>query len=178
MKTEVLTLADFKKLYKKLYGDLDYFNLEDKIKYFSYGDLDPFLASEYYLKTLRFIVCYDNKDILGVCKFASWSSSGFSISYLSTNIDHRNHGISKKILEVFFYYFSETYPNETLNLTGYSILGWLCLRKYNLEFSKKYNVKIVEKAIDYITDWSDENRKLFEESREIIKNEYKLENIY
>ena len=116
-------------------------NLENKIKYFLYNDFNNYSASENYKKTLRFIVCYNNKDILGVCKFANWSISGnFSISYVSTNIDYRNKGISKKILEVFFYYFSETYPNETLNLTGYSILGWVCLRKYNLEFSKLLNI--------------------------------------
>jgi aspartyl/asparaginyl-tRNA synthetase len=79
-----------------------------------------------------------------------------------------------------FKYFSETYPNETLHWSGYSIDGWKYLRKTILELSDKYNVKLNEKGIEYFTRWdnstktfiedySEESRKLYDQSKEEIK---------
>lgn len=70
------------------------------------------------------------------------------------------------------------YPNEILNFTGYSIDGWSYLHKRILELSKKYNEKIREKAIEYVTDWNDEDRELFNKSREEIKKIYGSDKIY
>lgn len=85
-----------------------------------------------------------------MCQVAYWSlSDHYAISYCSTNKDYFGKGVSKRLLEELFKYFSETYPTETLNFSGYSIDGWLFLRKYILEYSKKYNVKIKEKGVEY-----------------------------
>ncbi len=86
-------------------------------------------------------------------------------------------GISKKILEELFKYFSKTYPNEILNLSGYSVEGWKYLRKNILEFSKKYNVKIVEKPIEYPGrgEQDDDYWNLKKQSVEEIKKLYPSE---
>jgi hypothetical protein len=118
-------------------------------------------------------VAYNNKDILGVAKVAYYDiSNHFAMSFLSTNKDYYSLGISKKIADKMFSYFSKEHPNEILNISGYSISGWKFLRKTLLKYSLKYNVKIKEKPIEYITDWSKENRDLFNKSREIIPPEY------
>jgi len=105
-------------------------DLKDKIHYFDYNDFDGYYASESYIKTCRLIIAYNDKDILGICKFAYWDiSKNYAISYLSTNKDFFSNGISKKLLETIFKYFSETYSNEILSFSGYSIDGWNYLRK-------------------------------------------------
>ena len=98
------------------------------------------------LVCVQFIVAYNDKDILGICKFAWFDISGkYSVCYLSTNKDYFKQGISKRILNELFKYFSKTYPNDILSFTGYSIDGWKYLREKILELSDKYNVKIDEK---------------------------------
>jgi len=157
-------------------------NLKTKIHYFDYNDFSTMFASDSYKKSCRFIIAYNEKDILGICKFAYWDmSSNYAISYLSTNEDFFSKGISKKLLETTFKYFSETYPNETLSFSGYSIEGWKYLRKSILEFSKKYSVKITEKGIEYpgrSGKFSEEDWQLMSKSREEIKNTYGSDNSY
>jgi hypothetical protein len=178
-KVEVLTADEFNSLFHKLYTyDYDKHNynvdLKDKINYFDYDDMNwSYSRTGEYQKTLRLITAYNKTDILGICKFAYWDSSkSYSVSYLSTNKDYFKMGISKKLLDVLFKYFSETYPNETMGWSGYSVDGWKYLRPTILEMSKKYNVKIREKAIEYIKNWDDEKRELFDKSREEIKKLY------
>lgn len=189
-KVEVLTADEFSKLYNKLYPynyDLDenekQFHLKDKIHYFDYGDMKRswWGRNQIYDKTLRLITAYNDKDILGVCKFAYWDSGKhYAVSYLSTNNDYFQMGISKKLLEELFRYFSETYPNETLNWSGYSIDGWKYLHPKILELSKKYNVKLKEKGIEYVTGptwiengkWKDEAIEIYDKSKEEIKRLY------
>jgi hypothetical protein len=177
-KVEVLTSDEFSDLYTKLYPfnyDSDkQFNLKDKIEYFNYNDIGRSWSNEIYDKTLRLITAYNDKDILGICHFAYYDlSKHYAVSYLSTNNDYFQKGISKRLLEELFKYFSETYPNETLNWSGYSVKGWKYLHPTILEMSKKYNVKIVEKGIEYIKGkWTDEDRDLFDKSREEITKIY------
>ncbi len=173
---KVLTEDELSNLYRKLYQKVNggsKINLKDKIHYFDYHDLSSWGGSEKHRNSLVFITAYNDKDILGICKFAYWDSGkNYSVSYLSTNNDYFQLGISKKLMEELFKYFSKKYPNETLNWSGYSVDGWKYLRKSILEMSKKYNVKILEKSIEYVTKWSDENRKLYDKSKKIIKKEY------
>lgn len=175
----VFTIKEASKLYQKYLDKYDYeYDLKDKIHYYSYNDFDTFYASDNYIKTCRFIIAYNEKDILGICKFANFQISGhYSISYLSTNKDYLYMGISKKILEELFKYFSKTYPNEILNLSGYSVEGWKYLRKNIFEFSKKYNVKIVEKPIEYPGrgEQDDDYWNLRKQSVEEIKKLYPSE---
>ena len=176
MKIEILNADEFRDIYNNLYCNVEKFDLKDKIHYFSYRDFSTYGGGNKHQDSLRFFVAYNDKDILGVCKFAYWESSKtYAVSYLSTNKDYMNQGISKKILDVLFDYFSKTYPTETMHWSGYSIQGWLYLRPSIKKMSNKYNVKIVDKAIEYITEWNDENRNLFDESRKIIMSEYNLE---
>jgi len=152
------------------------YDLKDKIHYYSYGDFDGMFASDNYKDTCRLIIAHNDKDILGICKFANWDLTGhYAISYCSTNKDYLTMGVSKKLLETLFKYFSETYPNETLNFSGYSIEGWKYLRKYILEYSKKYNVKIAEKWIEYPGikgKFDKEDWELMDKSREEIRKTY------
>lgn len=57
-------------------------------------------------------------------------------------------------------------------MSGYSIDGWKYMRKTFIEMAKKYNVDIKEKAIEYITDWDDEKRKLYNQSKKDIRDRY------
>lgn len=122
------------------------------------------------------IIAHNDKDILGICKFAYWGSSqSYAISYLSTNKDFFGIGVSKKLLEKMFEYFSKTYTNDVLSFSGYSVEGWKYLRKNILDFSNKYNVKITEKSIQYpgiSGNFSDEDRELMYKSKDVIKQTY------
>lgn len=154
-KISIFTIDEASNFYSKFikrnnyYGEDGYekYNLKKKIHYFDYVDIQKsWAASNEYNKTCRLIIAHNDKDILGICKFAYWGSSeSYAISYLSTNEDFLGIGVSKKLLEKMFEYFSKTYPNDVLSFSGYSIDGWKYLRKNILEFSKKYNVKITEK---------------------------------
>jgi len=146
---EVFTIDDAEKLYYKYIKMYNYnYTLRDKIHYFSGFEKSNF--SDNFNDTCRFIIAYNDKDILGICQFAYWTSGAqYAISYCSTNKDYFSIGVSKKLLEELFKYFSKTYPNETLHFSGYSVEGWKFLRKYILEYSKKYNVKIKEKGVEY-----------------------------
>jgi len=173
VKTEVLDIEQFRNLIFEKYSYESNSILMDKIKYFQYEDTTSCFCSQLHLEHLRFIVACNEKDIVGICKFAYWDLSGnYAISYLSTHKDYLNQGVAKAVAEKLFQYFKQKYPNDILGLSGYSISGWKYLRKYFLQYSHDYNVKIDEKPIEYVTEWNDENRKLFEESREIVKPKY------
>ena len=181
-KIDIFTIDEaYNFFYKNFYKKNKDCNLKDKIHYFNYEDFNSMFASNLYKKTCRLIIAHNDKDILGICKFAYWEGSeNYAISYLSTNKDFFSMGISKKLLETLFKYFSETYPNETLNFSGYSVEGWKYLRKSILYFSNKYNVKIKEKGIEYPgadgikTDFYD----LVSKSREEIKKMYGSDSYY
>lgn len=150
------------------------YDIKDRIKYFDYDDFSSVFGSKEYLDSLRFIVAYNKKDILGVAKIAYYSmQESYAMSYLSTNNSYFNRNISKGIAEEMFNYFSKTYPNETLSISGYSISGWKYLRKTLKEMAKKYNVKLKEKGIEFFDGKpSDEDLDLFNKSREEIQKEY------
>lgn len=170
---KVLKAEELRDLYQKLYYNSK-IDLEKQIKYFYCNDFHSYWnGNKKHEDTLRFVVVYNEKDILGICKFAWYECpETFSVSYLSTNKSYLKQGISKVLIEETFRYFSNTYPGHFLHFSGYSIEGWKYLRNKILEASVKYQVPISEKAIEYITEWTDEKRKLFDESREIIKNKY------
>jgi len=155
-------------------GNKDY-DLKDKIHYFDYYDFNDRFSTDVHSKSCRLIIAHNDKDILGVCKFAYWEGSkNYAISYLSTNKYFFSIGISKKLLEALFKYFSENYSNETLNFSGYSVDGWKYLRKNILELSKKYNVKIKEKGIEYpgVKGMEPDFYDMVSKSKEEIKKEY------
>lgn len=174
--TSVLTADELFTLIHTLYPDR--INLEEYIHYFHYRDCrDNYLGGQKHIDSLRFVVVHDDNFIYGVCKFAWWEiDNQYAVSYLSTNKLFFKQGISKMLLEGLFMYFSNVYTNETLHLSGYSVEGWKYLRNTILEMSVRFRVTIQEKAIEYVTGgWNDEKRKLYEESKEIIKNTYKYE---
>ena len=179
----IFTMEEASNLYQKILKANDFeYDLKDKIHYYDYHDFNSMYGSDNYTKTCRFIIAYNEKDILGICKFANWASSNnYAVSYLSTNKDFSSMGISKKLLDSLFDYFSKTYPNETLNFSGYSVEGWKYLHKNILEFSKKYNVKIKEKGVEYpgrSGKHDDEFWDLTNKSKEEIKNIYGPEDTY
>lgn len=181
-KVDIFTIKESQKLYQSYLEKYDYnYDLKDKIHYYSTDDFSTFSTSKKYLETCRFIIAYNNDDILGICKFAYFDlNKHYAISYCSTNKDYFGKGIAKKLLEELFKYFSKTYPNEILNFSGYSIEGWKYLRKYILEFSKKYNVKIFEKGVEYPgkAGYSDDFFDLVHKSKEEVKRIYGPENYY
>lgn len=185
---DVLTGREFGDLYRKIYPKG--INLKDKIHYFSWNGVDIY-SSNKHSKSIRFITAYNDKDILGICFIAYWEGGDYyAVSYLSTNTDYFHIGVSKKLLEELFKYFSKDYPDEILHWSGYSIDGWKYLRKTILELSNKYNVKLDEKAIEYLTrwddstktfitnDWSEESRELYNQSKEEIKKKYNKTDFY
>ena len=146
----VFTIDESNDLYTKYLKKYDWnYNLRDKIHYY-HGFEKSNYNNNNYNNTCRFIIAYNNKDILGICNIANYDlNSHFAISYCSTNKDYFSIGVSKKLLEETFNYFSKEYPDETLYFSGYSVDGWKYLRKYILELSNKYNVKIKEKGVEY-----------------------------
>jgi hypothetical protein len=174
IKVEVLTADEFRDLYFKIYPEQ--VNLNDLIHYFSWNNLSGMYGGERHEKSIRLVTAYNDKDILGICFFAWWmSSENYAISYLSTNKNYFRQGISKLLLEEMFKYFSKTYPEDVLTFSGYSIDGWLYLRKKILELSNKYNVEIKEKPVEYVTDWSDKNKNIYDKSKKEIKKMYGYE---
>lgn len=145
----IFTNDEASELYRKFLDKHNYeYDLKSKIHYFSH--FSTWSSSENYDKTSRFIIAYNDIDIIGICHFANYASNDhWSISYCSTNKDYFQKGISKRLLEECFKYFSEHIPNETLHFSGYSVEGWKYFRKYILEFAKKYNVKIEEQGVGY-----------------------------
>ena len=146
---DIFTNKEAAELYRTYYYKYNYeYDLRSKIHYFR--EFDPWSSSENYDKSSRFIVAYNDDDIIGICHIANYDSSDhWAISYCSTNKDYFQKGISKRLLEECFKYFSENYPNETLHFSGYSVEGWKYFRKYILEFANKYNVKIEEQGVGY-----------------------------
>jgi len=174
MKVEVLTSDQFEKLYFKIYPNQ--VDLSSIIKYFDWNNLSSIFSTPKHSESIRLITAYNDKDILGICFFAWWElSNQYSISYVSTNKNYLRSGISKKLLDKTFQYFSEAYPDEELNFSGYSIDGWKYLHKNVVELAKKYNIKLKERAIHYVTDWNDEKRHLYDKSREEINKLYGYE---
>lgn len=174
-KVDIFTNKEAAELYRKYYYKYNYkYDLKGKIHY--WDGFDHWGSSEEYEKSSRFIIAYNDDDIIGVSHYAYYSSNNhYAISYCSTNKDYFNKGISKKLLEETFKNFSEEHPNETLYFSGYSIDGWKYLRKYILEYSDKYNVKIREKGIEYpglSGKHDDEYWDFVRKSREEITKKY------
>lgn len=170
MKVDVLKAEEFRKIVLDRYQRKNRTeNLKDLIHYFNYSDFDTYLSPKTYLDTLRFVVAYNDTDVMGVAKFAFYEmSKNYSISYVSTNDKFFNQGVSKALLNKIFEFFHLNYPNEVLHLTGYSISGWKYLRKYVLKFSEEFEVEIKESPVEFITKWDDEAHKLFDESRKVL----------
>jgi hypothetical protein len=170
---DIFTIKEASEFY---YSNFSQYDLKNKLHYFYYEDFSTTFTSDSYEKSCRLIIAYTDADILGICKFANWDITGhYAISYLSVNENFFQKGISRKLLEALFKYFSETYPNKTLSFSGYSIDGWKYLRKNILEFSKKYNVKIHEKAIEYPGKNHKQDDKFYDimkKSREEIEKLY------
>lgn len=171
----VFTNKEASELYRKYLEIHDYeYHLKGKIHY--WDGFSSWSSSETYDKSSRFIIAYNEQDIIGVCHYAYYSSQDhYSISYCSAHKEYLQKGISKRLLEETFKNFSKEHPNEVLNFSGYSIDGWKYLRKYILEYSDKYNVKIREKGIEYpglSGKQDDEYWDMVHKSREEITKKY------
>jgi len=190
-KIDIFTIKEASDFYSKFINKNDYhnyefgyerYNLKKKIQYFDYIDMQSYGGSKKYNDTCRLIIAHSDTDILGICKFAHWdSSNSYSISYLSTNKDFFEIGVSKKLLEKMFDYFSKTYSNDVLAFSGYSVEGWKYLRKSILDFSNKYKVAIKEKSIQYpgiSGRFTEEEYELMDKSKEEIKNKYGYKDSY
>lgn len=177
----VFTNEEASELYRKYLEMYDYeYHLKGKIHY--WDGFDSWGSSNKYRETSRFIIAYNDVDIIGISHYAFYDlNNHFGISYCSTNKDYFNKGISKKLLEETFKNFSEEHPNETLNFSGYSVDGWKYLRKYILELSKKYNVNIFEKGVEYpglSGKHDDEFFDLMKKSREEVIKKYGKDKYY
>jgi len=156
-----------------IYSKFRHINIANDIKYFDYDNLSDLWGSKKHNSSIRFIVAYNDNNILGIIMLAYWElQEHYSVSYISTNKNFRKTGISIKLINKLFEYFSTHHKNEILYLTGYSIDGWKYLRKYILLYSKKYNVEIKEKAIEYIEYNVEDDRELFNQSRKEIQQLY------
>jgi hypothetical protein len=92
MKTEILTQEQLRKLIQ----EKKQYKLVDKIHYFHSSDLDSWCCPEHYLEHLKFVVCYNKKDIIGICKFAFYDlQNEYAISYISTHSNYKNKGVVK-----------------------------------------------------------------------------------
>lgn len=177
-KVDIFTVEQAQKFWRKFYKKKNYnYSLLDKIRYYSHSDFHPYipLAGDEYMKHCRIFIAHNNDDILGMAKFAWWNiQNHFAISYVSTNKDYYQLGVSRRLLETIMKYFSENYPNDILYFSGYSVEGWKYLRKYILEYSKKYNVKIIEQAVKYpgSKGYDKEFYDLYSSSKEEIKKLY------
>jgi predicted GNAT family N-acyltransferase len=172
MNLDVLTYEELYELYDLLYhkNTRISYDLLKHIKYFDFGDLNPYFESEKYKESLHFTTIWNNKDIIGLCKFAYYNlNNHYSISYLSVHKNYQHQNFSAKLLDKTFSFFALNYPYEKLYLSGYSIEGWKYLRKNILYYANKYHVEIVEQPIQYVTKWDDESRNLYDESRKLVK---------
>lgn len=59
-----------------------------------------------------------------------------------------------------------------MDWSGYSVDGWKYLHPKIMEMSKKYNVKVREKAIEYFKGKDEETYNLVDKSKEEIKKLY------
>lgn len=177
-KIEIFTIDEFADFFynhfapPEIYHDTTVYDLKAKFEYFDWDDFSPMWAPKKYIDACRFIVAYNHKDILGICKFSYYEfDKHYAVSYTSTNKDYYNQGIATNLNNVLFKYFSETYPNEILYLSGYSIKGWKFLRSSILKLSQQYHVKIKEKPIQYDFSWNNDE-DIVTKSQEEIKKIY------
>ena len=167
---KVFTQNEFTDFYVKNYG-YDY-NLSDRIEYFSYDDLSHIFGNDDYNKSLRFIVAYNDKDILGIAKYAYYSmQKRYGVSFISTNNSFLKRGISENLVEEMLRYFSEHNKDEILGMSEYSITGWHSLRHNFRKFAKKYGVKVKEQKIGYGIK-TDDDLDLYNQSKKEIQELY------
>lgn len=166
MKTKVLTQEEFSYL---IYGNSGMpkkkYSIDlDKIRYFSFDDIcRSWMASEKHTESLRYVVCYDKNHIYGALKFAWFEGSkNYSITYCSTNKEYVSQGICKEIIKVFCEYFSNTYPDENLNISQYSVSGWKYLRPTLLRYSKINNITFVDNIVGYFDDGKVYDKEYYE----------------
>jgi len=66
--------------------------------------------------------------------------------------------------------FYSEYGDEVLYLSGYTMKGWLYARKNIKQSAKNYNIKIIERCIEY--PLKSDDYELVKESKRIISEEY------
>lgn len=137
-------------MFRKIYGDggaPKYPHLQSNIKYFNFSQIkSPYVPKEY---DSYFVVAENKESIIGIAlvsqhKFSNPESNTYFISYVSVMDIYQDMGISKKISELLFRHFSERCPNEKLETSSYSIMGWDYIRHTHNELAIKYNVNFID----------------------------------
>lgn len=170
---KVFTSAEFRDLYISLYENITAkgINPMSGIKYFSFDDFASCCSPKNYDKNLRFITAFSEKEIIGVAKIAYYDlTKSYGLSYISVRDEYKNIGVASALLECTIKYFAEKYPGKKLNPSGYTVDGWKYLRNKFNSYCNKYGVKFNDRAIEYVAEWNEETRKLYNESKLIINN--------
>lgn len=128
--------------------------IED-IKYFDNGRYDP--TSESFV----YFCAFTEQEVVGIAKLrtgdsnssihGSWSNW---ISFVSVREGYFGHGIGKNLLLNLFEYCKKN--KISVLMSGYSVRGWLHLRKYIHEYAAQFGVAIRDDAKrPMFIDWED-----------------------
>jgi GNAT superfamily N-acetyltransferase len=140
---KTLTVDDLYELLVDYNLDDPYVKLEElseEIKYFN-------LNGEAHYEGTRFFCAYDGDDLVGVAKLfvgdrGCYAYPGWKnwISFCSVRKGYFGFGIGKRLLEELFKY-AAVMGLDVLT-SGYSLRGWLHLRKYVHIYTAKYGVDL------------------------------------
>lgn len=140
------------------------------IRFFSYNDLSLSYSSEKYEENLKFTICYDEKHIYGLIKFAWFDlNKHYSIATASINKNYKNKGIMSKMLKCFIAYFAKEYPNKELCVSEYTTSGWKYLRPKLIEYCSNLKVQFKDNIIGYADEMNSPYPEEFYELRALSK---------
>lgn len=162
-----------------------YSNLTEDIRFFSYDDLSSCFMTTEFKNSLRFIVAFDEKVIYGIAKIAIFGNSKecISCSYLSVNINFRNLGISKMIVDTMIEYITNEplYLDLLFSMSGFTPSGYKYLRKNIINKCNELGLNFIDNVVKYEDKvngeliLNEEYYKLREESIAEFKKLYPLE---
>ena len=70
---DIFTIREASEFY---YLKFPEYNLKKKLHYFDYNDFSTMNGSDNYEKSCRLIIAHTDNDILGICKFANFDTTG------------------------------------------------------------------------------------------------------
>jgi GNAT superfamily N-acetyltransferase len=170
---KVFKLKEINNLFSKYINQ----NIVGDIHYFSYSDCSTCFCSDTYIESCKYVVAYNKKQILGICKIAVFELSNkyVSISYCSVHKNYQNRGIGRALIEKGIEVV-KTY-NMPLNTSQYSVLGWKYLRPVLIKLCEKNNIVLRDSVVGY-GDHNEEFFKLREESIKNFQEKYQTEYYY
>lgn len=176
METIIMTLTEFSNLIYagKSLPKCEYSDSLKNINYFSYEDLRVLHFNQKYNETLRFVVCYDLKNIYGIIKFAYFQNNkAHSISYCSTNSNFAQKGICKSLIDSLTDYFLIAHSGEKLATSEYTVKGWKYLRPLLINSCLLKSIPFVDNVVGYMTDGDDKKEfgELCDYSRKLINKQ-------